>query len=163
MQFKDLKQNYPIYILNRQDVSLTQGKVTAVGFPYYNNSNPSQSLNTNPQSQRVVDVHVEANGNSAVYTIPETSSITFAGNLVLATTLGDLINEVESIKRMAENHITETPIQEERKEKATALLSELNPAFKEKKEIDERFGKLENSISDLKNMMTTFMQGLNKK
>lgn len=33
MLFKDIKQNYPVYILNKQDLSLTQGKAVQVPFP----------------------------------------------------------------------------------------------------------------------------------
>lgn len=36
MLFKDIKQNYPVYILNKQDLSLTQGKAVLV--PYFDTS-----------------------------------------------------------------------------------------------------------------------------
>ena len=31
--FKDIKQNYPVYILDTQEFSLIQGKATQVSFP----------------------------------------------------------------------------------------------------------------------------------
>ena len=33
MLFKDIKQNYPVFILNKQDLSLIQGKATQAPFP----------------------------------------------------------------------------------------------------------------------------------
>ena len=34
MAFKDVKQNYSVYILNKQDITITDGKVVSVGFPH---------------------------------------------------------------------------------------------------------------------------------
>lgn len=68
MAFKDVKQNYSVYILNKQDITITDGKVISVGFPHLD-------LNTKPtmgQSQMVVDVTIEANSKTATYSIPET-------------------------------------------------------------------------------------------
>lgn len=33
MQFKDIQQGYSVYILNKQDMTVTQGKVTGNTFP----------------------------------------------------------------------------------------------------------------------------------
>ena len=57
MAFKDVKQNYSVYILNKQDITITDGKVISVGFPHLD-------LSTKPamgQSQMVVDITIEAN------------------------------------------------------------------------------------------------------
>lgn len=72
MAFKDVKQNYSVYILNKQDITITDGKVISVGFPHLD-------LNTKPtmgQSQMVVDVTIEANSKTATYSIPENLSVT---------------------------------------------------------------------------------------
>nr|DAT75584.1 MAG TPA: hypothetical protein [Crassvirales sp.] len=37
------------------------------------------------------------------------------------------------------------------------MLSELNPVYKEKKETDLRFSKIENSISEMKDMFANFL------
>lgn len=36
MLFKDIKQNYPVYILNKQDLSLTQGSSSGAVSSYGN-------------------------------------------------------------------------------------------------------------------------------
>ena len=40
-------------------------------------------------------------------------------------------------------------------------MSKFNPAFKEKKETEERFNKLETSVGDIKNMILNIMNKLN--
>ena len=78
MYFKDLKQNYPVYILDKQNLTLIQGKAVSVGFPRME-LNPAAG-----KSGMVVDVSIEAGGKTANYVIPETLSVTYAGNLVLS-------------------------------------------------------------------------------
>jgi hypothetical protein len=79
MQFKDVKQNYPVYILDKQNVTYKQGKVTSVSFPHIDNTNPMAMGKT------VVDVAIEADGKTATYAIPDSMSIAYAGDLVLST------------------------------------------------------------------------------
>ena len=96
MTFKDLKQNYPVYILDKDNMVFIPGKVTANSFPRLNNGM------INGKTEMVVDVTIEAANASATYTIPENSTITYTKNLVLATDKSLLINEVESMKTQAE-------------------------------------------------------------
>nr|DAG33094.1 MAG TPA: hypothetical protein [Caudoviricetes sp.] len=42
-------------------------------------------------------------------------------------------------------------------EKSNKLLSELNPAFKEKQEVDVRFTNIEKSIDEMKEMFNKFL------
>ena len=48
--------------------------------------------------------------------------------------------------------------QKEIKEKTASLLVELNPVYKEKKNTEERFTKIENSMSEMKNMLSSFIR-----
>lgn len=153
MAFKDVKQNYSVYILNKQDMTITDSKVVSVGFPH-------MDLNTKPamgQSQMVVDVTIESNSKTATYTIPENLSITYAGDIVLSTDKQGLVAEIESMKNTAEKIIESVPKQKEVVEKATALLSEINPIYKEKRETEQRFAKLEDSISRMETTVTNFI------
>lgn len=103
MAFKDVKQNYSVYILNKQDITITDGKVISVGFPHLD-------LNTKPamgQSQMVVDVTIEANSKTATYSIPENLSVTYAGDVVLSTDKQGLMAEVERMKNTAERYLSQ--------------------------------------------------------
>lgn len=156
MVFKDVKQNYSVYILNKQDMSITDGKVISVGFPH-------MDLNSKPaigQSGMVVDVTIESGEKTATYTIPENLSITYAGDIVLSTDKQGLIYEIESMKSTAEKILESVPKQKEVVEKATALLADINPVYKEKKETEQRFAKIEESISRMESTVTNFINSL---
>jgi len=109
----------------------------------------------------VVDVTIESNGKTATYTIPENLSVTYAGDIVLSTDKQGLAAEVESMKSTAEKILESVPKQREVVEKATALLADLNPIYKEKKETEQRFAKLEQSISRMESTVTNFINTFN--
>ena len=154
MLFKDVKQNYPVYILDKQELTFSQGKVMSVGFPRMDvMSKPVNPINT----QMVIDVTVENGGKSATYTIPEGLSITYAGNIVLSTDKEGLIREIDAMKNSAESIINSMDKQKQILDKSNKLLSELNPAFKEKQEVDSRFANIENSINEMKEMFNKFL------
>lgn len=150
--FKDIKQNYPVYILDKQEFCIIQGKATAVSFPRV-----EMNQKTN-KAEMVVDVTVEADGKTATYTIPDNLSVTYAGNLVLSTEKPGLTGEVEALKAGAEQVIASVPQAQKIIDRASSVLAELNPIYKEKQETEQRFGKIETSISELKEMMQGFIK-----
>ena len=156
MYFKDLKQNYPVYILDKQTLTLTQGKAVAVGFPRME-MNPAAG-----KSGMVVDVSIVANGKTAKYVIPENRSVTYAGNLVLSVDRQGLAGEVESMKVTAEQAIASVEQQKQILEKSTTLLAELNPTYREKQETEQRFSKIEASMGELKDMLSRLLNSGNK-
>ena len=147
MLFKDIKQNYPVYILDKQEFQIIQGKATAVSFPRVEINNKTG------RSEMVVDVTVEANGKTATYAIPENLSVTYAGNIVLSTDKQGLTGEVEAMVASADQIIASVPHAQKIKDAAPAILADLNPAYRDKQETEQRFGKIEGSISEMKNMM----------
>lgn len=96
--FKDIKQNYPVYILDTQEFSLIQGKATQVSFPQLEMNQKTG------KTEMVVDVTIEANGKMATYAIPESHSVTYAGHLVLSTEKSGLASEVEAQKANGQQH-----------------------------------------------------------
>ncbi len=156
MYFKDLKQNYPVYILDKQTLTLTQGKAVAVGFPRME-MNPAAG-----KSGMVVDVSIVADGKTANYVIPENLSVTYAGNLVLSVDRQGLAGEGESMKVTAEQAIASVEQQKQILEKSTTLLAELNPTYREKQETEQRFSKIEASMGELKDMLSRLLNSGNK-
>ena len=94
------------------------------------------------------------------YTIPDSLSITYAGNLVLSTDKMGLAGEIESMKTTAEQVIASVDHQKEILQKASSLLAELNPAYKERQETEQRFNKIEGSISRIEEMMANLVKEL---
>lgn len=112
-------------------------------------------------SQIVADVTIQNGNKSATYTIPENLSITYAGDIVLSTDKDGLVHEIEALKNRAEQILASVDKQREILDKANGLLAELNPVFKEKKETDLRFSKIEKSICEMKDMFSKFLSSYN--
>lgn len=145
--FKDIKQNYPVFILDKQEFSLSIGKATQVSFPRLEMNQKTG------KAEMVVDVTIEAEGKTATYSIPENLSVTYAGNVVLSTEKSGLSGEVEAQKANAEQILASASTAKKIIDKAPLLLAELNPAYKEKQETELRFGKIEKSISGMEELM----------
>ena len=109
----------------------------------------------------MVDVTIEVEGRTAVYTIPENLAVTYANNLVLSTDREGIAREVEAAKATAEQVLNSIDTQKAILKKANDLLAELNPAFKEKKATDERFNRIEGDMSELKGMVKDLLRKLN--
>ena len=140
-------------MLNKQNMTISDNKVISVGFPHMDMNNKPQL----GQSQMVVDVTIESEGKTATYTIPENLSVTYAGDIVLSTDKQGLLCEIEAMKNSAEKVLESVPRQREIIDKATTLLADLNPIYKEKKQNEERFNKMENSINKLEQTVTNFI------
>lgn len=147
MQFKDIKQNYPVFVLDKKEMTVTTGKATAVGFP---------RMEMNPKTGKqeiVVDLTVEANGKTGTYAIPEGLSITYADNIVLSTNQQGLATEIEALQNAAKQYFQMKDYQQKVLDTSPTLLAELNPVYKERQETENRFNKIEGSISEMKELM----------
>lgn len=127
--------------------SAIQGKATQVSFPRLEMNQKTG------KTEMVVDVTIEANGKMATYAIPESHSVTYAGHLVLSTEKSGLTSEVEAQKANAEQVLASASKAQNIIDKAPSLLAELNPMYKEKQETEQRFGKIEGSIGEMKELM----------
>lgn len=145
--FKDIKQGYPVHIFDKQEFRYIQGKATAVSFP---------KLEINPETNKpemMVSITIEANNKTATYAIPENLSVSYAGSFVFATDKSLLLNEAKAVKANAEQILASAPKAQKIIDDAPSVFSELDSSFKEKQETEQRFGKIEGSISEMKNMM----------
>lgn len=150
--FKELKPNYPVYIFDKQAMTVVQGKVTSVSFPRLNNADPMSMTPFNKASM-VVDVAIEADGKNATYSIPEGLAVTYSNNLVLSTEREGIIHEIQALKSNAENILATVDKQHEIINKASDLLVALDPVSKERMENDQRMSNLEKSVEFMKASM----------
>lgn len=155
IMFRDLKQNQHVYLLRRNDgLHVSEGKVISVSPPHIDTTKIC-SVN-----QMLIDVTIEENGKTKMFQIPDNLSVAYCDNNEL-TILSDrdcFVREVESIKSQALDSVdrNKATIQQ-----ADKILSEYSPAFKEKRESDERLSRMENtilaqnkSIDEIKTMIT---------
>ena len=155
MLFKDLKAGYPVYILHKDGAKrVTQGKVTAVSPAHLPQMPSAQTM------QMIVDVTIEDGGSARTYTIPDNISVTYANDLVLSTEREGILREVEIIKNQAAEELAKMDEYKQAVDDCEQILAEWSPEFKEKKQTEERFEKLENGMTDLKNMITGLINEL---
>lgn len=153
MTFKELKQGYPIYILDKDKLEVKCGKVRENSFPRIDQMNGQRTM--------VVDVSVECDGKTATYTMPEDSCVVYANNLVISTHQQGLTTEVEKMKEEAERILASVDRQEKIISVADDLLAQLNPTLKEKRETEQRFQKIEgrmNGVDDKLDKLLSLVQ-----
>ena len=143
MLFKDIKSGYPVYFLNRESITAYQGKVVSVSVPRYD----MQVVNKS-NAPLVVDITIDANGQTKTYTISENATITYAGNIVLST-------ERDGIAQEAKNH--------EDLEKINSLLEDWNPALAEKRKQDERINTIEQEVRSIGQQLKDFFSEFKNK
>ena len=113
----------------------------------------------NIEGKIVIDVTINVKDKQA--TIPEQLSVTRANNLVLATDQKDLIQELETMKTNAKLIIDSVETQKTILQKADKLLLELNPVLKEKQQNEQRFSKIEDSLSQIAKLMEKQQETIN--
>ena len=157
MTFKDLKPGNPIYLLHRKDnIIALMGKVTAVSAPRF-----PQTKDMTQAMQLIVDVTIDENGTTKTYTTPDGLSLAYSGDgTMIATTREDIIREVENIKTQCEEELAKTGLRRRQAEQCEHIITEWNPAMREKKASEERFAKLETAMADLKGMITSLVKEL---
>lgn len=156
--FKDLRQNQHVYLLRRNDgLKVSEGKVVAVSLPHID---PTKIGSVN---QMLVDITIDEGGKTKMYQIPDNLSIAYCDNneLTISSDRDCFVREVESIKSQAQAVVDSVERNKMTIEQADKILSEYSQTYKEKRESDERFSRVEStilaqnkSIEELKTMIS---------
>ena len=159
MLFKDMKPGYPVYLLSKDTVKATTGKIVNIGQPHF----PNAVNGSFPQTtQMFVDVTVESDGQTHTYSIPDTLAVTYAGELVLSTDRDGILRDVEAMKTRSEEALKNVDNHKATIQACDKILEEWNPTFAEKKRQDERISGLENEVKELGTMLKDFISELKK-
>lgn len=150
MLFKELKAGYSIFIFDKVNAVFTTANVTNVTPPHYD---PHYS-----PTQMVVDVFVE--NTQKPYSIPDGIDTCFQSNLIISTDRDKILREVEALQDQAQKIWDNRETYREFAEKCAGIRAEHSPEFKEKRENEERFNKLEDSVNDLKDMIKGLVKEL---
>lgn len=154
MLFKDLKANYPIFIFNRDSITVEEGKVVNIGIPHYD-------IHYNTNDGMVTDFAIKIGDIVKTYTFKDSSEVGYSDNLVISPNREAILREVEVLKEQTEQQLKLVETNKKTLEKCVSILATFNPALKEKKETEERFSKLETSVGDIKQMLSNLMNKLN--
>ena len=143
MLLKDCQKGYPIFILNRNEITACQGKIIDVSRPHFDSRNPSST-------SMVIDVTVEIDGKQTSFVMSESSSIAYTDNLVLSCDRNDIMHEVEAICSRNEEELKQTEVRRQTVQKCKTILEDWNPAIKQQRESEERMTKMEKAMGQLR-------------
>lgn len=146
MMFKDIKQGDTIYLFDRTNLTIQTGKVTAVGL--------SHAGKYNNLFEIVIDITIDVDGSSTTYTFKDSNEVGYAGQIMITPNKDNVIKEVKSLKSQAEDILNSVDKSKETIEKCSQLIAEFDPVYKERKENDARYSKLETEISNIKQMIS---------
>lgn len=152
--FKELAAGAPIFALVKGDeLKYYEGSIISVGAPRMEmpkiegQPNPLQL----PTMKNIVDVTYNIDGKNYTDAVDVTASVFPTGNpgavTLVATEKEAIIRELHATQKSAENYIVEAknlvPKREKQVEQCKQLIAELDTAFREKQETEQRFSKIE--------------------
>ena len=140
MLFKELKGNYPIYLLDRATLSFEQAKVMNVQ-PNY------QSVNMNRIEVNVTIQNKEGKQNT--YAVADSEQSAYAGNLFISTSKDCIINEVNALKNASEEVLSKVDEHKQTVEKCKNLLAELDTSFRDQQKTNERLDQMESKLDEI--------------
>lgn len=140
MLFKELKSNYPIFLLDRATLSFEQAKVMNVQ-PNY------QSVNMN---RIEVNVTIQTKeGKQNTYAVADSEQSAYAGNLFISTSKDCIINEVNALKNASEEVLSKVDEHKQTVEKCKELLAELDTSFRDQQKTNERLDQMESKLDEI--------------
>jgi hypothetical protein len=167
MLFKNFTTGQPVYIFDRVNLTLTKAKVTNVT-PSHLSNNPAQP-NYNPMpfnyqnpmnSNMVVDITIESEGSSKIYTFKDSTEIGYTDSLVISGERDLILKEVGDMKNQSEDALKQVDLHKERIEKCTNIIAEFSPEVKEKKLMEDRFHSIETTVSDMSKVVNSLAKSV---
>ena len=140
MLFKELKGNYPIFLLDRATLKFEQAKVMNVQ-PNY------QSVNMNRIEVNVTIQNKEGKQNT--YAVADSEQSAYAGNLFISTSKDCIINEVNALKNASEEVLSKVDEHKQTVEKCKELLAELDTTFRDQQKTNQRLDQMENKLDEI--------------
>lgn len=155
MLFRDSKSGYPIYILNRKDVSLQTGKITNVSLPHFDTKMSSAT-------KMVVDIDVMADGKTTSYVFDDSGEVGYVGDCVISINRDAILREIERIKNQSDEALKMIDYHRDAIGKCDKLLKEFSIEYKERLETTERMTTLENKVDKLTDALTALVNKIDK-
>lgn len=167
MTFKELRQNLPIHIFDKKAMTYTQGKVVNTGTPRINTQqNQQPAFGTMPQMQMLVDVTVDYNGKTETFALDVNANVAAVGTCLVSTDKADILNELHATAADDEKYLAgvedEKKMRQERLDKCKSLIADLDTAYKERQETENRFKTIENTQKEQGNKLDRILEILSK-
>lgn len=174
--FKDLAAGAFIYALNKGDeLKYYEGSVVSVGkkrvdVPPLPKTSNGQLPTQMPIVRNVVDVTYSIDGKTYTdavdITAPVFTTDKLGGIALVATSKDSIVNELHQTQQSVENYIAEAekglPKKKEQLKSCKALIAQLDTAYKEKQQTEERFSKIEAGQKELADKLDKILAKLGK-
>lgn len=150
MNFKELKKGFPVYIINKDTVEYSQGKVAQDATPPRLNATFAQPM--------VTDVSIESNGVTKIWTLPadqKVAEMQTDNNIIIATDKSTIVAMIKSIQTECETYLQGIELNQKRLETSKKLIAELDVTYKQQQQTEERFSRLEQSIAGINETVST--------
>ena len=133
MNFKDIKQGYPIYILDRKVLSAKTVNVREVSLPHID-------AKIGGPTNLVVDILTE---DGQPYVMMADTEVAYPDGMVISTKVEHILRELTSMRNTAQQALDRVDKERQTVERCNNLLAELDPAQREKQQTEQRFSKIE--------------------
>ena len=164
MTFRELKQGYPLYILNVNTMEVGTGTVTFVGQPHV--TQDKQKI-AKGQLQMVIDVTATFGSQSQTIELTDSLSSTLSndGNLLITPNLDDVANGIRMVKTRCEEYIRNEQHYKDLITKCDTLLPQVDPVYRQSLTNEARFNDMQavidkqsKDIADMKEMLTKMLK-----
>lgn len=157
MNFKELRKGFPVYIINKDTVEYSQGKVTQDATPPRLNSTFGQPM--------VTDVSVEASGITKIWTLPADQKVAEMqndSNTIISTDKSTIVAMVKNIQTECETYLQGIELNEKRLDATKKLIAELDVTYKQQQQTEERFSRIEESIQSMGDTLSQILKAVKK-
>ena len=156
--FSTLRQNSPIYVLDKKDSPVLKKGIIETVSPQRSRTG---SFYGQPMDM-IVDIRVNIDGTSQEFkNIPASLSIANDGNIVISETKEAMSTEVDSMLSISKQILESVDYHKGVIEKCEQILKDLNPQFAKDKlqeekinSLESRIGGVENTLEDIKDMLS---------
>ena len=164
MIFKDLKQGFPLYVLNVNTMDVGTGTVSRVAGPHITSDKKKLA---NGQLMMVVDVSATMGNNTLNFELQENASNTMSddGQFLISPNQEDIANGVRMVKTRCEEYIRNEQHYKELIKKCDALLPQIDPLYRQSIDNEARFNDMQatidkqsKDIQDMKEMLTKLLK-----
>lgn len=145
MTFKELRQGFPLYVLNVNTMEVGTGTVTFVGQPHV--TQDKQKL-AKGQIQMVIDVTANFGNQSQTIELADSLSSTMSndGQLLITPNQSDVANGMRMIKARCEEYIRNEQHYKELIVKCDEQLPNFDPLYKQSMTSEARFSEMQSTI-----------------
>lgn len=155
MTFKELKSGCPVFLFDRTTLKYEQGKIMSVSAPHAD----IQACN---YGKMLVDITIQSADRQNTYSVNDTEQTAYAGSLLLSTDKEHVINEVRAINAQAEETLAKVDEAKRTISSCRTLLVELDTAYKEKQQTEQRFQKIDERFGGMEEKMDKILRLIQK-